>query len=276
MAQENRDMRMNEAEKKAAALPPKLTVPMILFFLPVLFVVILGPAGIKVADDAVRLHVATRGPIRAFASRAYCMHRKLSGIAGMTSASWRGQFWHRDDRGVRLAAATRVWNTGSAAELRDARGSGGSTAATAQSRPVEGCDRHGRCRRCAGCPCGSASAAGRPRWRPPRRRAGRPGDGLGFGEAALQADHQRQVLPHPRVGAADWHRRAAASPRLAAVPSTARRTDRDWTAPTARPARSSARSRNSGGPPRAGPSGRARCPAPKECASRDWRANGRG
>jgi tight adherence protein C len=49
MAQENRDMRMNEAEKKAAALPPKLTVPMILFFLPVLFVVILGPTGIKVA-----------------------------------------------------------------------------------------------------------------------------------------------------------------------------------------------------------------------------------
>ena len=48
MAQENRDMRMNEAEKKAAALPPKLTVPMILFFLPVLFVVILGPAVIKV------------------------------------------------------------------------------------------------------------------------------------------------------------------------------------------------------------------------------------
>ena len=48
MAQENRDMRMNEAEKKAAALPPKLTVPMILFFLPVLFVVILGPAVIQV------------------------------------------------------------------------------------------------------------------------------------------------------------------------------------------------------------------------------------
>jgi tight adherence protein C len=49
MAQENRDMRMNEAEKKAAALPPKLTVPMILFFLPVLFIVILGPTYIKVA-----------------------------------------------------------------------------------------------------------------------------------------------------------------------------------------------------------------------------------
>lgn len=44
LAQESREMRMNEAEKKAAALPPKLTVPMILFFLPVLFAVILGPA----------------------------------------------------------------------------------------------------------------------------------------------------------------------------------------------------------------------------------------
>jgi tight adherence protein C len=50
MAQENRDMRMAEAEKKAAGLPPKLTVPMILFFLPVLFVVILGPAGIRIAE----------------------------------------------------------------------------------------------------------------------------------------------------------------------------------------------------------------------------------
>jgi tight adherence protein C len=48
MAQENRDMRMSEAEKKAAGLPPKLTVPMILFFLPVLFIVILGPAAIRV------------------------------------------------------------------------------------------------------------------------------------------------------------------------------------------------------------------------------------
>lgn len=48
MAKENRDMRMSEAEKKAAALPPKLTVPMIVFFLPVLFVVILGPAVLQV------------------------------------------------------------------------------------------------------------------------------------------------------------------------------------------------------------------------------------
>ncbi len=48
LAQENRDMRMADAEKKAAGLPPKLTVPMIVFFLPVLFVVILGPAAIHV------------------------------------------------------------------------------------------------------------------------------------------------------------------------------------------------------------------------------------
>ncbi len=48
MAEESRDTRMAEAEKKAASLPPKLTVPMIVFFLPVLFVVILGPAYIKI------------------------------------------------------------------------------------------------------------------------------------------------------------------------------------------------------------------------------------
>ncbi|MGA0597473.1 type II secretion system F family protein [Enterovirga sp. CN4-39] len=48
LAQESRDQRMSDAEKKAAALPPKLTVPMILFFLPVLFVVIMTPALIQV------------------------------------------------------------------------------------------------------------------------------------------------------------------------------------------------------------------------------------
>ena len=47
MAEENRAMRMNAAEKKAAALPPKLTVPMILFFLPSIFVVVLGPAAVS-------------------------------------------------------------------------------------------------------------------------------------------------------------------------------------------------------------------------------------
>ena len=50
MAKENRELRMAAAEKKAAALPAQLTVPMIIFFLPVLFVVILGPAIIRIMD----------------------------------------------------------------------------------------------------------------------------------------------------------------------------------------------------------------------------------
>lgn len=48
VSQESRDTRMSEAEKKAAALPPKLTVPMIVFFLPVLFAVITTPAYIQI------------------------------------------------------------------------------------------------------------------------------------------------------------------------------------------------------------------------------------
>ena len=47
MANENRELRMLEAEKKAASLPAKLTVPMILCFLPVLFIVILTPAAMR-------------------------------------------------------------------------------------------------------------------------------------------------------------------------------------------------------------------------------------
>ena len=50
MAKENRDLRLAAAEKKAAQLPAKLTVPMILFFLPVLFIVILGPAILNIMD----------------------------------------------------------------------------------------------------------------------------------------------------------------------------------------------------------------------------------
>ncbi|HMP61857.1 MAG TPA: type II secretion system F family protein, partial [Phenylobacterium sp.] len=50
MAKENRDLRLAAAEKKAAQLPAKLTVPMIVFFLPVLFLVILGPAVLRVMD----------------------------------------------------------------------------------------------------------------------------------------------------------------------------------------------------------------------------------
>ncbi|UUP17904.1 type II secretion system F family protein [Nitratireductor thuwali] len=50
LANESREERMTAAEKKAAALPPKLTVPMIIFFLPVLFAIILGPAGITLSE----------------------------------------------------------------------------------------------------------------------------------------------------------------------------------------------------------------------------------
>lgn len=50
MANENRQMRVMAAEKKAAALPAQLTVPMILFFLPVLFIVILTPAAMRIGS----------------------------------------------------------------------------------------------------------------------------------------------------------------------------------------------------------------------------------
>lgn len=47
LAEETRAIRMATAEQKAASLPPKLTVPMIVFFLPALFIVILSPAVLK-------------------------------------------------------------------------------------------------------------------------------------------------------------------------------------------------------------------------------------
>jgi len=50
LAEENRVIRVQKAEKKAAALPAKLTVPMIVFNLPVLFIIILGPAAINMGE----------------------------------------------------------------------------------------------------------------------------------------------------------------------------------------------------------------------------------
>jgi tight adherence protein C len=52
MAEEGREARLMEAEKKASSLPPKLTVPMIVFFLPVLFIVIMAPAMIRAFDPS--------------------------------------------------------------------------------------------------------------------------------------------------------------------------------------------------------------------------------
>lgn len=57
MAEEGREQRMNEAEKKAASLPPKLTVPLILFFLPVLFIVIMAPAMIKIFSQNISINL---------------------------------------------------------------------------------------------------------------------------------------------------------------------------------------------------------------------------
>jgi tight adherence protein C len=50
LATEMRTARMTRAEEKAARLPALLTVPMILFILPTLFIVLLGPAMINVID----------------------------------------------------------------------------------------------------------------------------------------------------------------------------------------------------------------------------------
>ena len=44
IAEDNRLEKTQRVEKKAAALGPKLTVPMIVFFFPILFVVVLVPA----------------------------------------------------------------------------------------------------------------------------------------------------------------------------------------------------------------------------------------
>ena len=49
LSNENRQMRVLAAEKKAAALPAKLTVPMMIFFLPVLFIVLLTPAVMRIS-----------------------------------------------------------------------------------------------------------------------------------------------------------------------------------------------------------------------------------
>ena len=53
LSQESRDERMLRAEEKAARLPALLTVPMIVFILPPLFIVIIGPAVISIMDNFV-------------------------------------------------------------------------------------------------------------------------------------------------------------------------------------------------------------------------------
>ena len=63
MAKENRELRIASAEKKAAQLPAKLTVPMILFFLPVLFIVIMTPAIMRVMESTKPKHPPEHPPV---------------------------------------------------------------------------------------------------------------------------------------------------------------------------------------------------------------------
>ncbi len=50
LSQENRDSRMSKAEQKAGALPAMLTGPMIVFFLPTVFIVLMGPAILQIME----------------------------------------------------------------------------------------------------------------------------------------------------------------------------------------------------------------------------------
>ncbi len=53
LSAEFRNERMMRAEEKAARLPAIMTIPLILFILPTLFVVIMGPAACSIADSAI-------------------------------------------------------------------------------------------------------------------------------------------------------------------------------------------------------------------------------
>ena len=54
LSAEFRHERMMRAEEKAARLPAIMTVPLILFILPVLFIVILGPAACSISDNLMK------------------------------------------------------------------------------------------------------------------------------------------------------------------------------------------------------------------------------
>lgn len=51
MAKELRTMRMTKIEERATRLPVLMTVPLIMFIMPALFVVILGPAALSILDN---------------------------------------------------------------------------------------------------------------------------------------------------------------------------------------------------------------------------------
>lgn len=55
LSQEQRDERMMRAEEKAGRLPATMTVPMMIFILPALFVVLIGPAILDILDNFIRM-----------------------------------------------------------------------------------------------------------------------------------------------------------------------------------------------------------------------------
>ena len=54
LSAEFRNERMMRAEEKAARLPAIMTIPLILFILPVLFITILGPAACSITDTLMK------------------------------------------------------------------------------------------------------------------------------------------------------------------------------------------------------------------------------
>jgi tight adherence protein C len=55
LAAEFRNDRMMRAEEKAARLPAIMTVPMIIFILPPLMIVLLGPAILRILDSIINM-----------------------------------------------------------------------------------------------------------------------------------------------------------------------------------------------------------------------------
>ena len=88
LSAEFRDQRMMRAEEKAARLPATLTVPMILFILPTLFIVLVGPAMIDVYDRSRNERAGCSGhrrhasaPVgRATAGACTCADRRRRGL----------------------------------------------------------------------------------------------------------------------------------------------------------------------------------------------------
>ena len=201
MAEEGREQRMMEAEKKAAALPPKLTVPLIVFFLPVLFIVIISPALIRVFSQGVVAQLGV-GPIA---------DAKAKGPSGPFFIAAIGT-----DRDLALVALDHL----PAVLLGEQGADIGHVRLDLVRRQLRGEQR------------------------------------LGFVEAALEADDQREVLP-------DLARRARASappgagaPRPRRARWSSRRRARDWPRAMPRSARSSAPACRPAAPLRCGPSGR--------------------